>query len=217
MLYISRMLTHIKTHMHLHTFVCILNRFMQIQSAHSHTESTGWIHIHSKVIIIITNLSKNQLRKHYFSGATCTRRLGQWAVGRCGFELSRCWWRGGGSYETEWQTWLSLIVLKLFLCVPQSASSRKLTEFWTERIKSILRIDTRCLTCRWTVSSVLTNHRVSDSWDFTVSLSIQAVLHESLRMASTLPLSLFHCTTKDTEVLGYSIPKVSSVIFIRTL
>ncbi|XP_075898968.1 cytochrome P450 2F2-like [Nelusetta ayraudi] len=41
---------------------------------------------------------------------------------------------------------------------------------------------------------------------------VQAVLHETLRMASTLPLSLFHCTTKDTEVLGYSIPKGTTVI-----
>lgn len=30
-------------------------------------------------------------------------------------------------------------------------------------------------------------------------------------MASTVPLSVFHCTTKDTELLGYSIPEVSAL------
>ncbi len=36
-----------------------------------------------------------------------------------------------------------------------------------------------------------------------------AVIHEVQRVANTVPLSLFHCTTKDTELMGYSIPKVS--------
>lgn len=36
----------------------------------------------------------------------------------------------------------------------------------------------------------------------------QAVIHESQRSASTLPLSVFHCTTKDTGLMGYDIPKV---------
>lgn len=36
----------------------------------------------------------------------------------------------------------------------------------------------------------------------------QAVIHECQRMASTLPLSVFHCTTRDTELMGYQIPKV---------
>lgn len=38
----------------------------------------------------------------------------------------------------------------------------------------------------------------------------QAVIHESQRAASTLPLSVFHCTTKDTVLTGYQIPKVRS-------
>ncbi|XP_076124065.1 cytochrome P450 2F2-like [Alosa pseudoharengus] len=40
----------------------------------------------------------------------------------------------------------------------------------------------------------------------------QAVVHETQRAASTLPLSVFHCTTKDTELTGYQIPKGTLVI-----
>ncbi|KAG9352543.1 hypothetical protein JZ751_020957 [Albula glossodonta] len=36
----------------------------------------------------------------------------------------------------------------------------------------------------------------------------QAMIHEAQRVANTLPLSVFHCTIKDTELMGYKIPKV---------
>ncbi|XP_041650584.1 cytochrome P450 2J4-like isoform X2 [Cheilinus undulatus] len=41
---------------------------------------------------------------------------------------------------------------------------------------------------------------------------MQAVIHEVQRVANTVPLSIFHCTTKDTEVMGYSIPKGTRII-----
>ncbi|KAM6937936.1 vitamin D 25-hydroxylase-like [Xenentodon cancila] len=45
-----------------------------------------------------------------------------------------------------------------------------------------------------------------------ISLIIQAVIHEVQRIANTVPLSVFHCTTKDTELMGYSIPKGTMII-----
>uniref|UniRef100_A0A8C6M163 Cytochrome P450, family 2, subfamily J, polypeptide 2 n=1 Tax=Nothobranchius furzeri TaxID=105023 RepID=A0A8C6M163_NOTFU len=41
---------------------------------------------------------------------------------------------------------------------------------------------------------------------------VQAVIHEVQRVANTVPLSVFHCTTKDTELMGYSIPKGTMII-----
>nr|XP_046250390.1 cytochrome P450 2F2-like [Scatophagus argus] len=40
----------------------------------------------------------------------------------------------------------------------------------------------------------------------------QAVIHEIQRIANTVPLSVFHCTTTDTELMGYSIPKGTMII-----
>nr|QQL94706.1 cytochrome P450 2f2d [Lateolabrax maculatus] len=41
---------------------------------------------------------------------------------------------------------------------------------------------------------------------------VQAVIHEVQRIANTVPLSVFHCTTKDTELMGYVIPRGTLII-----
>ncbi|XP_041795851.1 cytochrome P450 2J6-like [Chelmon rostratus] len=41
---------------------------------------------------------------------------------------------------------------------------------------------------------------------------VQAMIHEVQRIANTVPLSVFHSTTKDAELMGYSIPRGTLII-----
>uniref|UniRef100_A0A8C9TXG0 Cytochrome P450, family 2, subfamily X, polypeptide 7 n=1 Tax=Scleropages formosus TaxID=113540 RepID=A0A8C9TXG0_SCLFO len=41
---------------------------------------------------------------------------------------------------------------------------------------------------------------------------VQAMIHEVQRMANIIPLSVFHRTTKDTQLMGYNIPKDTIII-----
>ncbi|KAL7885461.1 hypothetical protein AOLI_G00057560 [Acnodon oligacanthus] len=40
----------------------------------------------------------------------------------------------------------------------------------------------------------------------------QAMIHESQSIANTVPLNVFHCTSRDTELMDYSIPKGTLII-----
>lgn len=48
---------------------------------------------------------------------------------------------------------------------------------------------------------------------------MQAVIHEVQRMVNIVPLSIFHRTTKDTELMAYSIAKLNmketEIIFLE--
>ncbi|CAL8372899.1 unnamed protein product [Arctogadus glacialis] len=41
---------------------------------------------------------------------------------------------------------------------------------------------------------------------------MQAVIHETQRISNTVPLSVLHATDKDTELMGYSIPKGTIIV-----
>ncbi|XP_030254911.1 cytochrome P450 2D10-like isoform X3 [Sparus aurata] len=41
---------------------------------------------------------------------------------------------------------------------------------------------------------------------------MQAVIHEVQRVANTVPLSVYHCTTSDTQLMGYSLPRGTLII-----
>ncbi|XP_070842763.1 cytochrome P450 2F2-like [Chaetodon trifascialis] len=41
---------------------------------------------------------------------------------------------------------------------------------------------------------------------------MQAVIHEVQRIANTVPLSVYHCTTNDTELTGYFLPRGTLII-----
>ena len=47
--------------------------------------------------------------------------------------------------------------------------------------------------------------------DDQVFVSIQAMIHEVQRIGNIVPLSIIHAAIKDTEIMGYSIPKVSGI------
>ena len=82
---------------------------------------------------------------------------------------------------------------------------------WERRIMQVMTTDTTCLTCRYIIRHIsppykLCTGRASQS---IVSLVLlQAVIHEVQRVANTVPLSIYHCTTTDTTLMGYVLPKV---------
>ncbi|XP_054907667.1 cytochrome P450 2J6-like isoform X2 [Poeciliopsis prolifica] len=66
--------------------------------------------------------------------------------------------------------------------------------------------------CQQEIDRVLQGHDQVTFEDRHSMPYTQAVIHEIQRIANTVPLSVFHCTTKDTELMGYSIPQGTMII-----
>ncbi|KAL0968538.1 hypothetical protein UPYG_G00268160 [Umbra pygmaea] len=66
--------------------------------------------------------------------------------------------------------------------------------------------------CQQEIDKVLGGKEHATFEDRNMMPYTQAVIHESQRIASTVPLSVFHSTTKNTELMGYSIPKGTLII-----
>uniref|UniRef100_A0A3P8X0C1 Cytochrome P450 n=1 Tax=Cynoglossus semilaevis TaxID=244447 RepID=A0A3P8X0C1_CYNSE len=66
--------------------------------------------------------------------------------------------------------------------------------------------------CQQEIDQVLEGKNVVTFEDRHNMPYMQAVIHEVQRVANTVPLSVFHSTTKDTELMGYFIPKGTMVI-----
>uniref|UniRef100_A0AAQ4Q700 Cytochrome P450, family 2, subfamily X, polypeptide 9 n=1 Tax=Gasterosteus aculeatus aculeatus TaxID=481459 RepID=A0AAQ4Q700_GASAC len=66
--------------------------------------------------------------------------------------------------------------------------------------------------CQQEIDMVLEGKDQASSEDRNNMPYVQAVIHEFQRVANTVPLSIFHSTTKDTELNGYSIPKGTLII-----
>ncbi|XP_026221102.1 cytochrome P450 2D15-like [Anabas testudineus] len=66
--------------------------------------------------------------------------------------------------------------------------------------------------CRQEIDKVLDGKDNASFEDRHQMPYVQAVIHEIQRVANIVPLSVFHCTTKDTELRGYSIPRGTVII-----
>lgn len=62
------------------------------------------------------------------------------------------------------------------------------------------------------IDSVLANGRMPTLEDKQKMPYVEAVLHEILRFCNIVPLGIFHATSQDANVNGYSIPKGTMVI-----
>ncbi|XP_076878184.1 cytochrome P450 2K1-like isoform X7 [Brachyhypopomus gauderio] len=66
--------------------------------------------------------------------------------------------------------------------------------------------------CRQEIDEVLEGKAQASFEDRHNMPYTQAVIHESQRVANTVPLSVFHSTSRDTQLMGYSIPKGTLII-----
>ncbi|KAJ8336609.1 hypothetical protein SKAU_G00378290 [Synaphobranchus kaupii] len=66
--------------------------------------------------------------------------------------------------------------------------------------------------CQKEIDEVLGEEEQASFEDRHMMPYTQAMIHEAQRVADTVPLSVFHATTKDTRLMGYDIPKGTLII-----
>ncbi|XP_068458853.1 cytochrome P450 2F2-like [Clinocottus analis] len=102
---------------------------------------------------------------------------------------------------------LTMFILDLHFAGTDTTSNTLLTGFLY--LANYTHIQERC---QQEIDEVLGGKEHASSEDRNNMPYMQAVIHEVQRVANTVPLSVFHCTTKDTELMGYSIPKGTLII-----
>uniref|UniRef100_A0A8C5H1G7 Cytochrome P450 2D3-like n=1 Tax=Gouania willdenowi TaxID=441366 RepID=A0A8C5H1G7_GOUWI len=66
--------------------------------------------------------------------------------------------------------------------------------------------------CQQEIDTMLDGKRCASFEDRHNMPYVQAMIHEVQRIANIVPLSIFHSTRKDTELMGYSIPRGTMII-----
>uniref|UniRef100_A0A668RRC4 Cytochrome P450, family 2, subfamily X, polypeptide 9 n=1 Tax=Oreochromis aureus TaxID=47969 RepID=A0A668RRC4_OREAU len=105
------------------------------------------------------------------------------------------------------EDWICLYALDLHFAGADTTSNTLLTGFLY--LMNYPHVQERC---QWEIDRVLEGKDRVSFEDRHHMPYVQAVIHEIQRVANTVPLSVFHCTTKDTELMGYSIPKGTMII-----
>uniref|UniRef100_A0AAQ4Q291 Cytochrome P450, family 2, subfamily X, polypeptide 9 n=1 Tax=Gasterosteus aculeatus aculeatus TaxID=481459 RepID=A0AAQ4Q291_GASAC len=102
---------------------------------------------------------------------------------------------------------LTMYILDLHFAGTDTTSNTLLTGFLY--LMNYPQVQERC---QQEIDMVLEGKDQASSEDRNNMPYVQAVIHEIQRVANTVPLSVFHCTTKATELNGYSIPKGTLII-----
>ncbi|XP_034032995.1 cytochrome P450 2F2-like [Thalassophryne amazonica] len=110
----------------------------------------------------------------------------------------------GSSFSEEV---LMMFALDLHLAGTDTTSNTLLTAFLY--LMTYPHVQERC---QQEIDQVLAEKHEASFEDRHNMPYVQAVIHEVQRVSNSVPLSVQHCTTKDTELMGYSIPKGTIVI-----
>ncbi|TKS73054.1 Cytochrome P450 2J6 [Collichthys lucidus] len=113
--------------------------------------------------------------------------------------------RGEDGFFSEAQ--LSMYVLDIHFAGTDTTSNTLLTGFLY--FATFPHIQERC---QQEIDKVLNGKDLASFDDRHNMPYVQAVIHEVQRIANTVPLSVFHTTTQDTELMGYTIPKGTLII-----